>query len=423
MQDIGWLLTLEPIGDTLAWSLLRADDAGTELVGAALIADSPKLRAAAVALRPDINAGPNSDGHAGVWTSALCDPEREERAAITLGLGLLPRILRESLGTTARAAHPTPGNPPSAAGASGDRPSHTVTIATRGWPAMVPWDLLSLTPDGSVRLLERAVVLGGLSAALAVGRWRVAPRQDPRSAGLAVIDPGPVRGPMLRLYPNGYPDLLTGSDGLDPDDVCTAETRGTTVEEFAYLLHQRPARLLYVGHIHPAPEDAPAAAALVLSEAGGRKLLTARAWLAQPQTWPSPRRVAFVGCASNDTTTFEQSGLVVAAVNAGAQLVTSTRWPLPVDHVAPAALIPANPVHHQGLTKLAVAVHRAHLSADPVAVLRRWQLTQLKRWRVTHLLEHAPLTWASLVSYLAPEPAQKLASAAEGGRSGEEERT
>ncbi|MFZ1287114.1 MAG: CHAT domain-containing protein [Candidatus Phosphoribacter sp.] len=382
---VGWLLTVEPFGTSIGWSLLR-NDGNINLVDTAVIDDCVTLRQAALSVRPVLDARPGPDGRAGLWASALTRPEDELRAAVILGKGLLPEALRASL-----------------LDGSAHGRLDAVTVATRGWLAGIPWDLLAL--DGaSNRLIDHAVVAGGLSPAISSSRRRSAPGQDLTGPGYAVVDPGSVRGRTGPLYPSGFPARLV-RQLRDADDDYPASGEGVTADLLAYALHRAPSRLLYLGHIRAGHEGTPAAAALVLR---GRtvddpELLTAREWLADPDRWPCPARVALVGCASDDSAAYEQSGLVVAAVNAGAQLVTSTRWPLPADHPAPRPCTPTQPLNHEGLTDLALAVHAAHRQADPLKALRIWQVAQLDRWRGSGEGTASPLLWASAVTYSVPK--------------------
>ncbi len=381
---VGWLLTMEPFGASIGWSLLR-NDGETTLVDTGVIDDGVALRQVAITAYPVVDARPGADGRAGLWASALTRPDDELRVAIALGKGLIPDRLRASLLSR---------------GTSGT--VDAVTVATRGWLAGIPWDVVALDETGT-RLIERAVVAGGLSPAIAASRRRIAPRLDVSSPGYAVVDQGPVTGLTKQLYPSGFPSRLV-SQLHGADDDYSAPGAGVTTDLFAYALNRGPSRLLYLGHIRAGRQGTPAAAALVLSGRGvdDPDLLTARRWLADPDRWPCPARVALIGCASDDSAVFEQSGLVVAAVNAGARLVTSTRWPLPTDHPAPRPTSALQPVNHEGLTDLALAVHAAHQQADPLVALRRWQLDQLDRWRATGDLAVSPLLWASAVTYSAP---------------------
>lgn len=381
---VGWLLTLEPFGASIGWSLLR-NDGPTNLVDTGVIDDCVALRQAALSVHPAVDARPGPDGRSGLWASGLTRPDDELRAAVTLGKGLLPEVLRASLlGRRARGT------------------VDAVTVATRGWLAGIPWDLVALD-DAGTRLIDHAVVAGGLSPTISASRRRLAPGRDLTSAGYAGVDPGPVTGRTGPLYPSGFPARLV-RQLRDADDDYSAPGEGVTADLLAYSLHRAPSRLLYLGHIRAGREGAPAAAALVLR---GRtvddpELLTARQWLADPDRWPCPTRVALIGCASDDSAAFEQSGLVVAAVNAGAQLVTSTRWPLPTDHPVPRPCTPTQPVNHEGLTDLALAVHAAHRQADPLTALRTWQVAQLDRWRGSGEVIASPLLWASAVTYSVP---------------------
>ena len=82
--------------------------------------------------------------------------------------------------------------------------------------------------------------------------------------------------------------------------------------------------------------------------------------------------------------------------------MTSTRWPLPTDHPVPRVCTPTQPVNHEGLTDLALAVHAAHRQEDPLTALRTWQVAQLNRWRGSGEMTASPLLWASAVTYSVP---------------------
>jgi hypothetical protein len=364
---VGWLLTVEPAGDVVAWSLHR--DAGApELVDAGLLRDVARARAVAEALLPNVRGG--------VWSGPLTRPEDERRGAEELGRGLLPPVLVQSLRS--------------------DRAErHTLSVASRGWLSGVPWDALALgSGAGAPRVLERARVLGAVAPALVANRAVAPIDRDPGERGLAVIDPGPPGGRSPQLYPAGLPPELLPGARIDAADVCQEDGAGLSADELSKALLSHPARLFYLGHIHAAAPGAPAAAGVVLSVGSRADVLTARRWIAEPRRWPAPARVAFVGCAGDDTGLTEQSGLVAAAINAGARLTTTTRWLLPTDE-------PGNAV--RATTALALAVYEAHRAGDLVGTLRAWQLDQLDRWRHTGRSEHSPVLWASLVTYLTPQ--------------------
>ena len=371
MTARAWWLAVEPLGDDVAWALTCVDGSPvTGPVDAGLWTGLGPIAEAADRARPPRTGD--------LWSGPLTVPGDERELAVRLGAALLPEALRAAL-------------------ASGDRDRpETVTVAARGWLAAVPWDGLALDPEGT-RLVERAHVLGGLPATVHVGRAR---RPDERADGPAVrvVDPGPSTraegdGPKWKLlYPLGHPaewdEVLADGEFLDPSDGA-----GLGVAEFGDLLrHRAPERLLYFGHAVSGTTAAPAAAALVLTdERGDARLFTAFDWLADPAGFPAPPRVAVIGCGSDDSGIAEQSGLPIAAINAGAGLVTATRWVLPLDPRPD--LRPA--------TALAIAVDRAHAAPDPVEALRRWQLERLDRWRARGELLDTPLMWASLVTYLA----------------------
>lgn len=356
MNRVGWRLTLEPEGTLLAWSLIRGDDAhpsGDTWAG---------IRKDASALIDRVGRLTDAEDP---WRSPLTDPRQEAEAAREIGVALLPEPLRHALADETDSAH-------------------TVTIATRGWPSRVPWEALAIAWDGT-RLVERALVLAGMSPALVAtlrGPGSGAHGQE-RSGRLWVVDAGPPGGEFGPVYPAGTPELLReatrASGRLLPDaGPLRPGHLGTAMAE-------RPwASFLYLGHLRGAPDGSPAASALVLSDGTRPVFMTARDWLANPERWPAPPRTALIGCSGDDAQATEQSGLVVAALNAGARLVTTTRWALPND--------PAT-------TRLALAVALAQDSADPVTTIRRWQLLHLRRWREQGVRDSSPMLWASLVSH------------------------
>ena len=371
MSARDWWLAVEPLDDAVAWALTCADgSAVTGPVDAGLWTGLGGIAESAARARPT--------GAGDLWSGPLTAPDEERELAVRVGAALLPEALRAALLAGER-----------------DRPE-TVTVAARGWLAAVPWDGLALDAEGT-RLVERARVLGGLPATVHVGRAR---RPDLAADGpaLRVVDPGPSSptegdGASWQLvYPLGRPaewnDVLRDDEFVEP-----ADGDGLGVAEFGALLHHgSPGRLLYFGHAVSGTVAAPAAAALVLTDdRGDARLFTAFDWLADPAGFPAPPRVAVIGCGSDDSGIAEQSGLPIAAINAGAGLVTATRWVLPLDPRPD--LRPA--------TALALAVDRAHAAPDPVGALRRWQLDRLDRWRAHGELLDTPLMWASLVTYLA----------------------
>ncbi|AFU00064.1 CHAT domain-containing protein [Nocardia brasiliensis] len=137
------------------------------------------------------------------------------------------------------------------------------------------------------------------------------------------------------------------------------------------------------------------------------------------EIWPMPSRVALIACEGGvDFRSAETFGLIMAALDAGAELVTTTRWVLPTDAAFRACLglLPTR----RPTTDLALHVDDAHNDPDPVAALTRWQRDQLRTWRDTGAVSCSPIVWAALTSTVAParEPAEpSQAHAAAVGRS------
>ena len=353
---VGWRLTFEPIGESLAWSLIRIDDDHPQgRVWAGVHDAIGQVRADVLALHP-VRSGGNP------WDSPLADPQAEEHCAVSLGRALLPEPLRRALVS--------------------ELSRHTLTIATRSWPTAVPWCALALDETGT-RLVERCRVIGGLPPGMVSGLEPVIEGDGPP---LWVVDPGPIAssGGFPPLYPDGYPEELMAA----AKSACAAlvPDSGTfTVDDLSvYLGGRQPSRWLYLGHISHGSAMSPAAVGLVLR----RGPLTAHDWLAEPGRWPAPSRVGLVGCAGDDAQDLELTGLVAAALTAGARMVLTTRW-----------FVPGDRQDALGTTRLAVAADRALSDDDPVEALTAWQRVELGRWRSTGVLDASPLLWAALVLY------------------------
>lgn len=375
-QPTTWRLTLEPAGVDLAWSLLCARPGEpADAVAGGLSHDIHDLAALAETVRPRAE----SDGRGTRWESDLLDPPRELIAAQVLGRKLLPDVLRGAL----LDERPHDGS---------DEPRHEVEIAARGWVATLPWDAL-LVGEG-IRLIELAVVRSAMAPGVIAARARVAPWADAEDAGLAIVDPGPATGPLSSIYAGEverYPSDFWEAGGLAEVDLLAPGAHPMNRDQFGTLMRQRTwSRLLYLGHVDAPEPDSPADAALVFERAGQPDPLTAARWLADPHGWPAPARVALIACGSDDAAYLEASGLPAAAINAGARLVTTTRWPLLADRRSEG---------HRGTTALTLAVHHAHRSTTPVRALRRWQLSRLAAWRAEPTLESSPLLWAALSTY------------------------
>lgn len=352
MGATGWRLTLEPSADLVAWSLLRADDLPRDdvQVWSGLIHDASSLRN----LAADATRGA---------APLLMDPTTEARVAGELGAGLLPPALQRGL-----------------VAGSGEA---LLTICTRGWLAGVPWDALAVGEDGA-RLVQTCRLMGGLAPGLLPGDAAPNPPEpvSDHPAGLWLIDPGPPDGPWPPLYASGYPESVTKLIPLGarllPDGLTFSP------EDFAKVLQGgASSHLIYLGHIG-STSDSPAGVGLVLSGSGGAELLTAHAWLRQPNHWPAPERVALLGCGSDDSAPLEQTGLVTAALNAGASVVTGTRWPLPND---------------RGTIRILTAVSEAFGEQSVLSAMHRWQCSELETWRRSGDPHASPLYWSAPVTY------------------------
>lgn len=380
---IGWRLTLEPMADMIAWSLLRrvqvggtADRTPPELIGAGIRPDVQGLQALVARLVPfeDERTG---QALSDPWSCDLTDRDAERDAAIKLGTALLPTDLRAEL-TQARSDV-----------------RHTLTIATRGWISAAPWDAVALDESAEIRLVERAQTWGGLSPALFAGdRPRLGTASTRR---LAVVDPGPVGldDEPDPLYPGGYPEALEALEEDGRLDRLVPNWDPMSADDFGALLREPEGweSLCYLGHIKRGSAAAAGAAGMVFQRAGRVELLTARSWIAEPERWPAPPRVGLIGCGSDDSFLVEQTGLPIATLKAGADFLTSTRWTLPSDRDPPAAM---------GTTRLAIAVLDALTSGRPERAMRDWQLAELANWRRSGEPESSPLLWASLVNYRSP---------------------
>lgn len=357
------------------------------------------------------------------WTGPLTDQTTNSDLFRELGQRLLPPVLREYL-----ACCDDPR----------DDPSTTVVVAPGPELGQVPWELMSVT--GTERLVERTVLRGGISPAT-VADLALPPAPDaPEQPGLLLLDPAVrQRGSgAVPIYPGGVPAEWSDPDRADRRDSVVGRTwsipdtaplpardaggdrLGCTRAELADLLGSRTwGRFLFHGHVSSADRLSPTAAALVLhddpaareapartadgralEEAGDTADLSARIWLHEPDRWPMPRRVAFIACQSDDAGYVEQTGLTLAAVNAGARVVVTTRWTMPTDSTA--AVDGARPT-----TAVALAVDAALQADDPVTALRTWQLAELDAWRDATTPEqrrrHAPLLWSALVTYVLPD--------------------
>jgi hypothetical protein len=359
------------------------------------------------------------------WSGPLVDPDANRRLCHDLAV-LLPDVLREFLTAPTTTA------------------AVTVLVAPAPELGLVPWELLPL--EGDVRLIERAAVRGGISPATVADLALPAAPDRPHLPGLLVLDPAVDTsgdGDPVPIYPRGLPHLWTSTARESAGDVlvgrtpgqpgpgdCEQRAPGLSRGQLSRLLQSRSwGRLVFHGHVSAGDALSPTAAALhlardpdgpeppitttdgrALEQPGSTAQLSARVWLHSPHRWPMPRRVAFIACQADDAGYVEQTGLTLAALNAGARTVVTTRWTLPTDGSAAGASTQAEGAGEPAgrpTTAVAVAVDQALAAEDPMTALRDWQLTQLETWRAATTTAtrraHAPLLWAALVGYLLPD--------------------
>lgn len=317
-----------------------------------------------------------------------------------------------------------------------------VTIEYTPSPALarLPIDLLPI--DGDTRLMEKAELVCVPPAALHAGRAREPDNWDEVSSRpvLYVIDPdAPDAAGLQQILPpahDGVPSNTAEFKSLLQSTHCTDHS-GIGKHIDRWILHDElktfPSRMVYFGHVSSTLNQ-PGSASLHLADneyiwglaakhQGSHRPLSAldllygtvsytpadAAFLDRRvvpgkeghELWPMPPRVALIACeGGSDYRSTEIFGLVTACLNAGAELVTTTRWSLPSDQaLATYAGVDDIP---GPTTALALAVDAVHRTADPVAALNQWQREQLTAWRHTgdHSCRHTPLVWASLADHL-----------------------
>lgn len=109
-----------------------------------------------------------------------------------------------------------------------------------------------------------------------------------------------------------------------------------------------------------------------------------------------------------DQSEIEPFGLVVAFLEAGAELVTATRWTLPTDRAVWNVMDDRgdrnrDTVQYSGpLNKAAHAVDAVLRDRHPVRRLGDWQRSKLRDWCDTGSLADSPVFGASLANHHAP---------------------
>ncbi|MFD8101817.1 CHAT domain-containing protein [Nocardia fluminea] len=355
-----------------------------------------------------------SELHRIMTEGALVDPEAESALAQALSRTLLPYGLAVQLYELSQ---------------RGIRPHLRIQPSPR--LAQVPWEILA--PDAGIRLLDIADVSLLAPVSVVHAPDRIAHRwNDTRDLPVvAVLDP---RVPGFRADSElgsvlGRPSAQTlvaqhfgrYAERVLPrvDDAVDLFRRADTDRDWlSEVLRAGASRLVYVGHVTaPAPESGQSEhAELHLSctadtqgfAATNRthRPLSAKDLLLGTHTldsapvsgrdrWPMPSRVALIACESGGDLRFTEAlGLTTAALSAGAELVTATRWPLPTDH----AFHTFTPTTGHPLQAAICAVDTAHDSSTPVPTLLTWQRAQLSAWREAPSAENSPLLWAAFAT-------------------------
>ncbi|MFD5175540.1 CHAT domain-containing protein [Nocardia sp. NPDC058379] len=345
---------------------------------------------------------------------ALADPDAEKELAQALSRALLPYGLAVQLYELSQ---------------RGIRPHLRIQPSPR--LAQVPWEIIA--PDPELRLLDIADVslLAPASVVHApervVHHWAdtaelpVVAVLDPRVPGYrADSELGSVLGrpsaeTLVARHFGRYDGRLLPHAG-DPVDLF--RRTDTDREWLSTVLRAGASRLVYVGHVTaPPPESGESEhAELHLSctaEVRGlasptrtHRPLSAKDLLLGTHTidpvptagrelWPMPSRVALIACESGGDLRFTEAlGLTTAALSAGAELVTATRWPLPTDH----AFHTLTSATGHPLQAAICAVDTAHDSSTPIPTLLTWQRAQLAAWRADPAPENCPLLWAAFAT-------------------------
>ncbi|MGB3604807.1 MAG: hypothetical protein WBA38_14810 [Gordonia sp. (in: high G+C Gram-positive bacteria)] len=318
------------------------------------------------------------------------------------------------------------------------RGSVTVRITPSRTLARMPLELAVI--GDSRRLIEFADISYEPPAAIHAGRARipeawtdaVASRPvayivDPRlpaGSGLGqVLDwqrPGAVNAAVLSKYIAGLPHTANSGVG-----------RIVGRWELSDDLVAKPSRLLYVGHIS-STLDEPGSAAMHLTDDAAEwgyatvmnsahlpfSALDLLLGTASPELgpadrspvepnrtgrslWPMPPRVALIACEGGaDYRSSETFGLVMAIFNAGAEIVTTSRWMLPSDE---AFRVYCGLDSAPGpTTELALGVDATHRAADPVRALNDWQRSKFAQWQLDPGPATSPLTWAAMACHACP---------------------
>ena len=348
---------------------------------------------------------------------------------------------------------------------AGERVQLTLSPSAR--TAQIPWELLVIPAgDDDRRLIEVADIEYSIPRGIHVGRGRTtnptsAERFRQGTSRVAfVVDPDTLDVELPVLAPSERERLATALHTRGEASFVGASTPASlawqpevTRRSLSDALSADPApdRLLVVGHVAHTT-DTPAATSLLLTDPintygaadkiGAIRPLSALdllegltqrekrtdelkvagvegdggdfAWPVSPERvesnppgadiWPAPARVALIACNSGtDLGSPEAFGLVIVFANAGASLITATKWTLPTDAgMAKFGGLHGDATPFVDATLQVDHAHRAQSDRDVVRALCDWQRTQLNAWRQGDR-GASPIIWSALSSYLLPE--------------------
>lgn len=150
---------------------------------------------------------------------------------------------------------------------------------------------------------------------------------------------------------------------------------------------------------YPQGEILPGGLTVSMDEFGEETVPAVDGW----DLWPMPPRVGLIACHSgSESASDEPFGLAAGCLEAGAELVFATRWTMYTDQAFLDYVTQDNPIHP--FHELATKVDEFLQSDTPIEDMSQWKRDKLAAWR-----EHpsdiasAPITWAGLTVYRAPE--------------------
>ena len=154
------------------------------------------------------------------------------------------------------------------------------------------------------------------------------------------------------------------------------------------------------GRRYPHGERLPMGLCATIDEYGEETVPAVAGW----DLWPMPPRVGLIACHSgSEAASVEPFGLAAGCLEAGAELVFATRWTMYTDS-AFQVLDPSNSTHP--FNELATKVDEFLQSETPIEDMSEWKRRKLENWRRDPTdVANAPITWAGLTVYRAPDRA------------------